>query len=274
MMDQNKGGQFFVPPNRPLYSQAADALVAYMTANTLEPGAMLPGEDELARQLGVSRSTLREAMGVLEKEGLVVRKHGVGTFVTNPDAARFTFGLHQLIPLKVLAGRAGSQLEVLERDITRMPAPPDLQELFGFGADDSLLRVQMVLRIEAWCISYYDYMVPLTVIDPDDFESSGLSVLEYCLENGRPGIAYADSELHALNAGEEVAARLGLAAGAAVLHMVETFYTTADAPVMRAYAYHATQRLRFHIVRHVPTISGLYRARLYAKDGQRPDNGR
>ncbi len=265
-MSQNSDAQLRVPPNRPLYSQAAEVLVRYLAEQAYEPGAMLPGEDELARQLHVSRSTLREAMGILEREGLVMRKHGVGTFVTNPDAARFTFGLHQLVPLRVLAGQAGSQLEVLEREVTIVPAPPDLQTLFRLGDDDLMLRVRTVLRIDVWCISYYDYFIPISLIDPDDFTNSGLSVLEYCLEFGRPGVAYAHSELHAVNADEELATRLGLPVGTAVLHMVETLYTVADEPVMRAYVYHVTQRLLFQIIRHVPSLPGLYRTKLYSPD--------
>ncbi len=261
-MSQNRSARVHVPPSRPLYSQAADALVEYMAEQAYEPGAMLPGEDELARQLRVSRSTLREAMGMLEKEGLVVRKHGVGTFVTNPDAARFTFGLHQLVPLRVLAGHAGTELEVLEREITRVPASDELAESLALPPGEPMLRVQSVLRLDAWCASYYDYLVPLSRIDADEFEQSGLTVLEYCQEYGRPSIAYAFSEIHALNADEALAARLRLPEGTAILHMAETMYTAADEPIMRAYVYHATQQLLFRIVRQVPSLPGLYRAKL------------
>lgn len=258
-MSQNKGSHVHVPPNRPLYSQAAEALVTYMAEAAYEPGAMLPGEDELARQLHVSRSTLREAMGILEREGRVVRKHGVGTFVTNPEAARFTFGLHQLVPLRMLAGEGGSQLEVLDREITTQPAPEALRTLFGLDKNEVVLRVQTVLRINVWCISYYDYLMPVATIDEDEFVRSGLSVLEYCLANGRPNIAYAHSELHAINADEELAARLRLPVGTAVLHMVETLYSDGDEPLMRAYVYHVTERLNFRIVRQVPSVSVGYR---------------
>ncbi len=274
-MHVSKGSQVFVAPHQPLYSQAADALVAFIAENQYEPGAVLPGEDELARQLRVSRSTLREAMGMLEKDGLVVRRHGVGTFVTNPEAARFTFGLHQLIPLRILAGQAGSQLEMLERDVSRVAPAPDLQVLFGLTGGDLLLRVQTVLRIDGWCTGYYDYRIPPLVVDAEEFEASGLSVLEYCLAQERPTIRYADSELHAVNADEELAARMQLPAGAAVLNMVETIYDATDKPVMRAYTYHATQQLRFHIVRHVPSLPSRYRTRLYAVEQPlRPTTGR
>jgi GntR family transcriptional regulator len=48
----------------------------------LTPGYKFPSENELAREMGVSRNTLREAMNVLMQEGLVSRRHGIGTFIT------------------------------------------------------------------------------------------------------------------------------------------------------------------------------------------------
>lgn len=253
-MSDRSVSQLRITPNRPLYSQAAEVLVRYLAEQAYEPGAMLPGEDELARQLQVSRSTLREAMGILEREGRVVRKQGVGTFVTNPEAARFTFGLHQLLPLRILAGQAGSRLEMLEHEVTTEPAPDDLKALFGLDEGDDLLRVRTVLRIDVWCISYYDYLMPVSTLDREDFVQSGLSVLDYCLAYRRPNIAYAHSELHAVNADEALASRLRLSPGTAVLHMVETLYSDADEPLMRANVYHVTERLNFRIIRQAPSI--------------------
>ena len=41
----------------------------------------LPSEPQLAAELGVSRATIREALTILAREGVIVRRHGVGTFV-------------------------------------------------------------------------------------------------------------------------------------------------------------------------------------------------
>ena len=50
----------------------------------LQPGDKLPSEPQLAKQLGVSRTTIRDVMGQLATEGFVIRRQGSGTFVSHP----------------------------------------------------------------------------------------------------------------------------------------------------------------------------------------------
>jgi DNA-binding FadR family transcriptional regulator len=64
-----------------LYARIADQVVALMHERGLGPGARLPPEGELARELGVSRLAVREAMVAMETAGLVVVRSGDGTFV-------------------------------------------------------------------------------------------------------------------------------------------------------------------------------------------------
>lgn len=64
-----------------LWRQVAADLRADIQSGALRPDARLPSEFELASQYGVSRVTIRRALGVLADEGLVVVLHGRGTFV-------------------------------------------------------------------------------------------------------------------------------------------------------------------------------------------------
>src|SRR5687767_10756266 len=71
-----------------------------ITGGTFRPGSQLPTEAELCEMLGVSRTVVREALRVLEDDGLVVRRHGVGTFVRNHPIIKnlnFNYGITNMI---------------------------------------------------------------------------------------------------------------------------------------------------------------------------------
>ena len=68
--------------------------------STFRPGSQLPTEAELCEMLGVSRTVVREALRSLEDEGLIARRHGVGTFVRNRPILKnlnFNFGITEMI---------------------------------------------------------------------------------------------------------------------------------------------------------------------------------
>lgn len=84
----------------PLYIQIAEGLIGQVETGELAPGDRLPAERDLSEQLGVNRMTLRRALRVLEAQGFIVRRHGVGTYIATPkierrmDAVfRFTVGM-------------------------------------------------------------------------------------------------------------------------------------------------------------------------------------
>lgn len=74
----------------PLYSQLVSIVKRNISAGTLSAGDTLPSEAELCRTFDISRSTVRQAIGMLESEGLVVRKQGRGTFIAEPKMRRKT----------------------------------------------------------------------------------------------------------------------------------------------------------------------------------------
>jgi GntR family transcriptional regulator len=72
----------------PLYIQIAEGLISQVESGELAPGDQLPPERELSEKLEVNRMTLRRALRVLEAQGLLVRKQGVGTFIAAPKIDR------------------------------------------------------------------------------------------------------------------------------------------------------------------------------------------
>lgn len=74
----------------PLYAQLVGIVKRNISAGTLSAGDLLPSETELCKAFDISRSTVRQAIGALEGEGMVVRKQGRGTFVSEPKLHRKT----------------------------------------------------------------------------------------------------------------------------------------------------------------------------------------
>lgn len=72
----------FILPARPNRTETvAAALKAALLSGEWRPGARLPGEALLAKTYGVARVTVRSALALLAKEGLIVTQHGVGSIV-------------------------------------------------------------------------------------------------------------------------------------------------------------------------------------------------
>jgi GntR family transcriptional regulator len=71
---------------QPLYVQIKDTLRARILDGTYAPHTQMPSEHELCAMFEVSRITVRQALGDLQKEGLLFKLHGKGTFVSKPKA--------------------------------------------------------------------------------------------------------------------------------------------------------------------------------------------
>lgn len=67
---------------RQIYEQVAERIRSSILSGAFPAGSRLPSERELAQRLGVSRPAVREAIGALQNLGLVVTRHGSGTYVT------------------------------------------------------------------------------------------------------------------------------------------------------------------------------------------------
>lgn len=78
-------------PRQPAYKAVSGVMEQHILSGELKPGTALPSEQELATQFGVNRSTIREAIRVLEQEGLLERHQGRRLFVVLP-------GLFDLAP--------------------------------------------------------------------------------------------------------------------------------------------------------------------------------
>jgi len=85
-------------------SPLVDRLASLIARQALAPGQKLPSERTLAAEFGVSRSSLREAIGVLASRGVLVARHGGGTFMADDEQAALTDPIAEALqPLAPLA---------------------------------------------------------------------------------------------------------------------------------------------------------------------------
>ena len=76
----------------PLYHQLAEMLTRQIRSGEFLPGDMIPSENEMAKEYGIGRPTVRQAMDLLVRKGLIERKRGSGTYVKerSPDVDLFS----------------------------------------------------------------------------------------------------------------------------------------------------------------------------------------
>jgi len=72
----------------PMHKQVTDQVRDAIAKGTLSPGARLPSIREMARELGVSPITIKRAYGDLEREGYLITRAGLGSFVAGIDRGR------------------------------------------------------------------------------------------------------------------------------------------------------------------------------------------
>src|SRR5512143_1773782 len=102
-------------------------------------GERLPSEPDLARRLGVSRATLREAMRTFEVQGLIRRRQGSGTFVVGQMPV-LEAGLELLESLETMADRLGLEVTVSDLHVESVAADEDCAQGLGVATGTPLTR--------------------------------------------------------------------------------------------------------------------------------------
>src|SRR5512143_3424019 len=111
-------------------------------------GERLPSEPDLARRLGVSRATLREAMRMFEGQGLIRRRQGSGTFVVGKVPV-IEAGLEVLESIDTMARRLNLEISVSDLHVEQVTADEDQAKGLGIPENSKLTRVRRVIREES-----------------------------------------------------------------------------------------------------------------------------
>ena len=188
-----------------------------ITRGVYAPGSVLPGEQKLDATLGVSRVTVRRALDVLEKDGLVERRVGSGTTVcaqkSSPSmAADFSTLMPQLVEM-------GQNTTARLLSFSYGAAPGGVAEALGLGAQ---VRVQTAVRlrlVENEPFSHLTTWVPEEIAQNYTEAELATTPLFRLLERSGVKVDSAHQTVSATLASPEVAETLGVRIGAPLLSL-------------------------------------------------------
>ena len=231
--------------------QRLQAELAALISST-PAGNRLPSEPKLAKEMGVSRATLREAMRTFETQGLIRRRQGAGTFVVG-QVPVLDAGLEVLESLETMASRMSLNISVSDLDISEIFSDKEFSDVLDVPLATSLTRVQRVMRADSRPVAFLEDVLPAKVLSvsqlPEDFSGS---VLDFLLERGDP-LAVSRAAISATEAKAEVAKMLEIQRGDVLLAFTSKLYNAAGDVVDFTHSYFLPGYFNFHIVRRVGT---------------------
>jgi GntR family transcriptional regulator len=218
--------------------------------NTAPAGQRLPSEPDLAKQLGVSRATLREAMRSFETQGLIRRRQGSGTFVVGKMQA-LDSGLEVLESLETIAKRMGLEVSVSDLNIETISADAELAANLNVPVDEKLTRVRRVIRTDNRPVAYLVDILPVDILRADDLPSNfNGSVLDLLLERGDP-LTTSRANVSAIGASADVAKPLEIQRDDVLLHFNSQLFDSNGRLVDYSLSYFIPGYFNFHVVRRV-----------------------
>lgn len=209
-----------------LYRQIADDLAGALEAR-YHVGQRLPSESALMATYGVSRITVRQALGHLTARGLLVRQQGKGTFVAAP---RVRQDLRQLTGFVDVLTAQGLDPETRLLSFGPQSAPPAVRECLALRGDELLSFRRLYLldgRPLALTVVHYPPEVGV-MIEREAAKRHSSQVL--LARHAGIAIGHADLTIRAAPLDADLAADLGLAAGTTALVEERLTYCTAGLP--------------------------------------------
>ena len=228
----------------PLYYQIMRNLKEQIVSGKLGPGDRLPSEAEHTRRFGVSRVVIRQALRILEEQGLIVRVKGKGTFVSQAvaeDAApRISGSLEDLIHIG-----AGTTIKVVEFRLVKATA--DLAEVFGVKDGDDLFNVQRIRLVGgrplAVLINHLPYSIGATIPLSDLTREPLIVLIE---KRAGVHIEWASQVFQAVAADGEMAQLLEVDILTPLLKLTLTAYSTDGIVADLAHVFYRSDRYYHH----------------------------
>ncbi|GAX91729.1 GntR family transcriptional regulator [Effusibacillus lacus] len=158
----------------PLYYQLKEKLTQMIQNGEMPVGSLVPSERELSERYGISRMTVRQALGELVKEGLLVREQGKGTFVAEP---KINQGLLKLTSFSEDMRSRGMEPDSRVKAIYVQEAPPMVASALGLSSEKRVVIFERVRLADNKPMALEISHLPLAKfpeLDKEDLHSASL----------------------------------------------------------------------------------------------------
>lgn len=232
-----------------LYVLAKDEILNYIHENNLAVGDLLPPESHFVNRLGISRGTLREAMRVLEEEGVVRRKQGIGTLIcdaTNP--IRSTLDINESVSEMILG--QGMKPGSKDTKVESIKADPELAEKLNLTPGESVISLSRIRTADSVPVAYTIDFSPSSVV-PEKFSQAFKGGSLYTYMEEKLGIELTNSmlQIQPTKAPKSIARSLDVRPGTLLMLLKQTDTNTSNKPVLYSEEYFVADRFTFTVYR-------------------------
>jgi GntR family transcriptional regulator len=208
----------------------------------------IPAENDLASDLGVSRTTIRDALGRLEQEGAIYRRQGAGTFVNEPGL-QIKSRLEDIWSYEEVLRDHGYTPSVRLLGSETIGADPDIAQSLGIsGGDEVLVMEKLFLEDDVPVVLTFN-RIPLQHLNAEAGEPTDAPIYAFLEANSDRTLTYYLSEIIPVALPAAEAGRLEMAPGTPALSFEEVGFDQDNEPIVHATSFFRDDLLRFRLIR-------------------------
>ncbi len=237
-------------PRDDLVTRVCDALRAQIADHALPAGTRLPSEALLAKELKISRPTLREATRILARDGLLDVRHGVGTFVA-AGSPHLRNALDFMSSLSATIRAAGRVPGVRGLAVKQISPPYEVAQALESAAGARVARISRVRLVDGTPLALAAEYIPLS--EGISYERlvgfSGGSLYEFLTRDLGQTLLRSEMSVTAVSATAQQAKNLDVKRGAPLLLMREIHFGEGDRRVLYSVNHHNSAVIDLTLVR-------------------------